>query len=83
MTKDSSPKFKIEEPEVMEYETQDILKGVRVKLEDGSILDVMLEVTSIMKMGYDINSGAPIYNVNTQTVVKIKSMPREVFKKEN
>ncbi|MCW6159093.1 MAG: hypothetical protein LVQ63_06415 [Thermoplasmatales archaeon] len=71
----------MEEPEIIDYETKDITKGVRVTLKDGTILEVMLKVNSIIKIGHDANNGAPVYNVNVQYIIKTKSILKELFKK--
>jgi|YelNatPaOPRAMG01_1025707.scaffolds.fasta_scaffold101356_2 hypothetical protein len=80
---DSQSNIKFEEPEIMDYETEDIKKGVKLILKDGSILEAILEVTHVIKVGYDTNNGAPVYNVVTQTIIKTKSIPKELFKKPN
>lgn len=62
----------MEESEIMDYESKDITKGIRVTLKDGSILEIMLEVTAITKMCHDINNGMPLYSVASQNIVKTK-----------
>ena len=81
MTVNPLPNIEMEEPEIIDYETKDITKGVRVSLKDGTVLEVMLEVNSITKIGYDMTTGAPVYNVASQTIVKTKLIPKELFKK--
>jgi len=75
------PNIEMEEPEIIDYETRDITKGVRVSLKDGTVLEITLEVNSITKIGHDITTGAPVYNVASQTIVKTKLIPKELFKK--
>lgn len=41
----------------------------------------MVEVNSVIRVGHDTNTGAPVYNVNPQNFIKVKSMPKELFKK--
>lgn len=81
MTANPLPNVEMGDPEIMDYETKDITKGVRVTLKDGSVLEVTLEVNSIIKIGHDVNNGAPVYNVNAQYIIKTKSIPKELFKK--
>jgi len=81
MTVNPLPNVEIEEPEIIDYEAKDITKGVRVLLKDGTVLEVMLEVNSITRIGHDMTTGAPVYNVASQTIVKTKSIPKELYKK--
>jgi len=81
MTANPLPNIEMEEPEIIDYETKDITKGIRVSLKDGTVLEVMLEVNSITRIGHDMTTGAPVYNVASQTIVKTKSIPKELFKK--
>jgi len=81
MTVNPLPNIEMEEPEIIDYETRDITKGIRVSLKDGTVLEITLEVNSITKIGHDMTTGAPVYNVASQTIVKTKSIPKELFKK--
>ncbi len=81
MAQNPLPNVEIEESEIIDFDTQDITKGVRVKLKDGSILEVMLDVTAVTKIGHDINTGMPVYNVNSSTIIKTKYIPKELMKK--
>jgi len=81
MTVNPLPNVEIEEPEIIDYDTKDITKGVRVSLKDGTILEVMLEIRSVTKIGHDTTTGAPVYNVDSQTIIKTKSIPKELFRK--
>ncbi len=60
MTVSLMPNVEMEEPEIMDYESKDITKGIRVTLKDGSILEIVLEVTVITKLGHDVNNGMPV-----------------------
>lgn len=81
MTVNPLPNVEIEEPDIMDYESTDITKSIRASLKDGSILEIMIEVTAITKMGHDINTGMPVYSVASQNIVKTKYIPEELFKK--
>jgi len=81
MTVNPPPNTEIEEPEIVDYDTKDITKGVRVSLKDGSVLEVTLEVNSVTKIGHNTTTGEPVYVVASQTIIKTKSIPKELYKK--
>jgi len=80
---DSQPNIPLEEPEIIDYETEDIKKGVKLHLKDGSIIEVILEITKVIKVGHDPNTGEPLYVIGTQPIIITKSIPKELFKKPN
>ena len=80
---DSQSNIKFEEPEIIDYETEDIKKGVKLILKDGSILEAIVEITKVIKVGHDANTGEPLYYIGSQTVIKTKLIPKELFKKTN
>ncbi len=76
----SQPNIVPIEPELVEFDVVKEIKG-EVKLKDGTELELKFEVTTIIKIGYDMNTGIPLYNVQWVSVVKPKHIPKELIKK--
>ncbi|MGC8674141.1 MAG: hypothetical protein ACP5TI_03315 [Thermoprotei archaeon] len=69
------------EPEVVEFELEEEPKWVRLKLKDGTILELKNEITAVVKVGYDSNSGIPVYSVQSAGIMRVKYVPKELLKK--
>jgi len=68
-------------PKVLGFE---ILKGCdpfELKLEDGSMLRVRIEPSSIARVGNDPNTGVPVYAVSIGAVITLLKVPRELVRK--
>ena len=71
-----------EEGEIMEFETVDP-KWITIKLANGIVLQLKVEVTAVMYMGYKYPNGMvsniPMFNVQSQTIVRPQHIPRELY----
>ena len=71
-----------EEGEIMEFETVDP-KWINIKLSNGIVLQLKVEVTAVMFMGYKypngMSSNIPLFNVQSQTIVRPQHIPRELY----
>jgi len=65
---------------VVEFEAEEF-PWVTIKLKDGTVLRFKVVVTGVMKVGNDPNTGIPIYTIQTQGVIQLVRIPRELIKK--
>ena len=70
-----------ENSEVINFEVEDEPKWVKVKLEDGSVIQVKMEIVGIMRAGNDPNTGLPIYMLQAQNIIRLNQVPKELIKK--
>ena len=72
-----------EEGEIMEFDTVDP-KWITIKLANGIVLQLKVEVTAVMYMGYKYPNGMasniPMFNVSSQTIVRPQHIPREFYR---
>jgi len=68
------------EVEVVEFEAEEF-PWVTIKLKDGSVLRFKVVVTGVLRAGNDPNTGVPIYMVQTQGIVQMVRVPRELIKR--
>ena len=70
-------------PEVIDFETEGE-NWITIKLKDGTILKVKVEITAVLKIGYDATTGMPIYSVSiSPPIMRIVHIPKEAFRKVN
>ena len=69
------------EPEVVEFELEEEPKWIRLKLKDGTVLELKNEITAVVKVGYDANTGIPVYTVQSAGIMRVKYVPKELIKK--
>jgi hypothetical protein len=67
--------------EIVNFEIEEEPKWVKLKLEDGSIIQVKMEIVAIMKGGNDPNTGLPIYMVQATNIIRMNQIPKELIKK--
>lgn len=70
-----------EDAEIVNFEVEDEPKWVRVKLEDGSVLQIKMEIVGIMRNGNDPNTGLPMYMVQATNIIRLNQVPKELIKK--
>lgn len=66
--------------EIVDYE---IIGGdgkIRLKLKDGSIVEIRLEIMNILRAGNDPNTGLPAYMVQSAPLVRLVECPKELRK---
>ncbi|MCY0859053.1 MAG: hypothetical protein OWQ54_01345 [Sulfolobaceae archaeon] len=69
------------EPEVVGFEGDTETGWLVLKLKDGTVIRFKVIVTAVLKVGNDPNTGMPVYAVQTQGVVQLVNVPKELIKK--
>jgi hypothetical protein len=64
--------------EIVDYTTLEGDGKVRLKLKDGSIIEVRLEIMNILRAGHDPNTGLPAYIVQSAPLVRLVECPKEL-----
>jgi hypothetical protein len=64
--------------EIVDYSTVEGDGRVRLKLKDGSIIEVKLEIMNILRAGNDPNTGLPSYIVQSAPLVRLVECPKEL-----
>ena len=64
--------------EIVDYSTVEGDGRVRLKLKDGSIIEVKLEIMNILRAGNDPNTGLPAYIVQSAPLVRLVECPKEL-----
>jgi hypothetical protein len=66
--------------EIVDYS---IIEGdgrLRLKLKDGSVVEIRLEIMNILRAGNDPNTGLPTYVVQSAPLVRLVETPKELRK---
>ncbi len=71
-----------EQGELVEFETDDEPKWVTVKLKDGSVIQIKMEIVAIMRNGNDVNTGLPLYMVQATNIIRVLKVPKELISKK-
>jgi hypothetical protein len=66
--------------EIVDYSTLEGDGRLRLKLKDGSIIEVKLEIMNILRAGNDPNTGLPAYVVQSAPMVRLVECPKELRK---
>ena len=66
--------------EIVDYTQQEGDGRLRLKLKDGSIIEVRLEIMNILRAGNDPNTGLPAYIVQSAPLVRLVECPKELRK---
>lgn len=69
------------EPEVVGFEVEGEPQWIRLKLKDGTVLELKNEITAVQKVGYDANTGFPVYTVQSVGIMRFQYVPKELIKK--
>lgn len=67
--------------ELVEFELEEDPKWVTVKLKDGSVIQIKMEIVSIMRMGNDVNTGLPMYMVQATNIIRPQKVPKELIQR--
>ncbi|WP_010917319.1 hypothetical protein [Thermoplasma volcanium] len=67
--------------ELIEFETEEEPKWITVKLKDGSILQIKMEIVSILRNGNDPNTGIPNYMIQATNIIRLVKVPKELIVK--
>lgn len=66
--------------EIVDYEPLGGDGKVRLKLKDGSIIEIKLEIMNILRAGNDPSTGLPAYIVQSAPMVRLVECPKELRK---
>lgn len=66
--------------EIVDYSVVEGDGKVRLRLKDGSVIEVRLEIVNILRAGNDPNTGLPNYVVQSAPLVRLVETPRELRK---
>ncbi|HLM90785.1 MAG TPA: hypothetical protein VK424_01865 [Thermoplasmata archaeon] len=66
--------------EIVDYSVIEGDGRVRLKLKDGSIVEIRLEIMNILRAGNDPNTGLPAYIVQSAPLVRLVECPKELRK---
>lgn len=66
--------------EIVDYQVVEGDGRLRLKLKDGSIVEVRLEIMNILRAGNDPNTGLPAYIVQSAPLVRLVECPKELRK---
>ncbi len=67
--------------ELVEFDLEEEPKWVTVKLKDGAVIQIKMEIVSIMRMGNDMNTGLPIYMVQATNIIRPQKVPKDLISK--
>ncbi len=66
--------------EIVDFTVESGENRVRLKLKDGSVLEVKMEIVTILRAGSDANTGLPSYVVQATNIIRLVSCPKELRK---
>lgn len=66
--------------EIVDYSVLEGDARVRLRLKDGSVIEVKLEIMNILRAGNDPNTGLPAYIVQSAPLVRLVECPKELRK---
>jgi hypothetical protein len=66
--------------EIVDYEVIGGDGKIRLKLKDGSVVEIRLEIMNILRAGNDPNTGLPAYMVQSAPLVRLVECPKELRK---
>jgi hypothetical protein len=66
--------------EIVDYTLLEGDGKVRLKLRDGSVVEIRLEIMNILRAGNDPNTGLPAYIVQSAPLVRLVECPKELRK---
>jgi len=66
--------------EIVDYTVIDGDGRLRLKLKDGSVVEIRLEIMNILRAGNDPNTGLPTYVVQSAPLVRLVETPKELRK---
>ncbi|WP_075056695.1 hypothetical protein [Thermogymnomonas acidicola] len=67
--------------ELVEFETEKEPEWITVKLKDGSVIQIKMEIVAIMRNGNDMNTGLPIYMVQATNIIRMVKVPPELIQR--
>jgi hypothetical protein len=65
--------------ELIDFDVEGDEHWITLKLKNGVIIKVKTEITAIIAMGNDPNTGLPVYAVQAQNVIRMVKVPSELL----
>ena len=66
--------------EIVDYQVVEGDGRLRLKLKDGSTIEVRLEIMNVLRAGNDPNTGLPTYVVQSANLTRLVESPKELRK---
>ncbi len=66
--------------EIVDYSVAEGDGRLRLKLKDGSVIEVRLEIMNVLRAGNDPNTGLPTYVVQSANLTRLVESPKELRK---
>jgi hypothetical protein len=66
--------------EIVDYTPLEGDGKIRLKLKDGSVIEVRLEIMNVLRAGHDASTGLPTYVVQSATLIRLVESPKEMRK---
>jgi len=66
--------------EIVDYQVAEGDGRLRLKLKDGSVIEVRLEIMNVLRAGNDPNTGLPTYVVQSANLTRLVESPKELRK---
>ena len=66
--------------EIVDYQVAEGAGRLRLKLKDGSVIEVRLEIMNVLRAGNDSNTGLPTYVVQSANLTRLVEAPKELRK---
>ncbi len=66
--------------EIVDYQIAEGDGRLRLKLKDGSVLEIRLEIMNVLRAGNDPNTGLPTYVVSSAPLTRLVECPKELRK---
>jgi hypothetical protein len=74
------PPTDLSNAEIVDYQVIEGDGRLRLKLKDGSVIEVRLEIMNVLRAGNDPNTGLPTYVVPSATLTRLVESPKELRK---
>ncbi len=68
--------------EVIGFDVEEEPKWITVRLQDGSVIQIKMELVSVARAGNDMNTGLPIYVVQATNIIRLQNVPKELISKK-
>lgn len=66
--------------EIVEWFVDEGDGKIRIKVKEGAVLELHTVITGVLRIGNDPATGFPVYNIQSQNLVKLLSAERKVRK---
>ncbi len=71
----------MDENGVMGFKLEEEPKWITVTLDDGTVMQIKMEIIAIARNGNDVNTGLPIYMIQATNIMRLLKVPKDLIKK--